>query len=104
MSVLKLPLLVELQQKVGELVLSVTSCPETIILETDLNQYVKNVVMVALTRDIMFLLLTCTHFWVGGILRRWSACGRPHMKWSAFIESFRNTDLEQHRHLSTTRS
>jgi hypothetical protein len=41
MSVLKLPLLVELQQKVGELVLSITSCPATIILETDLNQYVK---------------------------------------------------------------
>jgi len=33
MSVLKLPLLVDLQQKVGELVLSITSCLSVIILE-----------------------------------------------------------------------
>jgi hypothetical protein len=32
-SVLELPLLVDLRQKVGELVLSITSCPSTIILE-----------------------------------------------------------------------
>jgi hypothetical protein len=37
MSVLKLVLLVELQQKVGELVLSITFCPSTIILENALN-------------------------------------------------------------------
>jgi hypothetical protein len=37
MSVLKLPLLVDLQQKVGELVLSITSCPAIIILESTLN-------------------------------------------------------------------
>jgi hypothetical protein len=37
MSVLKLPLLVDLQQKVGELVLSVTSCPTIIILENAYN-------------------------------------------------------------------
>jgi hypothetical protein len=37
MSVLKLPLLVDLQQKVGELVLSTTSCPLNIILENTLN-------------------------------------------------------------------
>jgi hypothetical protein len=33
----KLPLSVDLQQKVGELVLSVTSCPSIIILENALN-------------------------------------------------------------------
>jgi hypothetical protein len=38
MSVLKLPLLVDLQPKVGELVLSVTSCPSTIILYSTLKQ------------------------------------------------------------------
>jgi hypothetical protein len=37
MSVLKLPLLVVLQQKVGELVLSLTSCHSIIILENTLN-------------------------------------------------------------------
>jgi hypothetical protein len=37
MSVLKLPLLVDLQQKAGELVISVTSCPSIIILENALN-------------------------------------------------------------------
>jgi hypothetical protein len=33
MSALKLPLLADLQQKVGELVLSITSCPIIIILK-----------------------------------------------------------------------
>jgi hypothetical protein len=37
MSVLKLLLLADLQQKVGELVLSKTSCPSVIILENTLN-------------------------------------------------------------------
>jgi hypothetical protein len=37
MSVLKLPLLVDLQQKVGELVISITSRPSIIILENTLN-------------------------------------------------------------------
>jgi hypothetical protein len=36
MSVIKLPLLVDLQQKVGELVLSKTSWPTFIILENGL--------------------------------------------------------------------
>jgi hypothetical protein len=36
--VLKLPLLVDLQQKVGKLVLSITFCPSTIILENTLDQ------------------------------------------------------------------
>jgi hypothetical protein len=37
MSVLKLPLLVDLQQKVGELVLSITYCPTAIMSENTLN-------------------------------------------------------------------
>jgi hypothetical protein len=37
MSVLKLYLLVVLQQKVGELVLSITPCPSILILENTLN-------------------------------------------------------------------
>jgi hypothetical protein len=36
-SVLKLPLLIDLQQKVRELVLSITSCPTIISLEHALN-------------------------------------------------------------------
>jgi hypothetical protein len=35
MFLLKLPLLVDLQQKVGELVLSIIFCPPIIILEND---------------------------------------------------------------------
>jgi hypothetical protein len=38
MSVLTLPLLVDLQQKLGELVLSITSCPTTVILENTVLQ------------------------------------------------------------------
>jgi hypothetical protein len=37
MSVIKLPLLLDLQQKVGKLVLPVTYCPSIIILENTLN-------------------------------------------------------------------
>jgi hypothetical protein len=37
MSVLELPLLVGLEQKVAELVLCITSCPTIIILENFLN-------------------------------------------------------------------
>jgi hypothetical protein len=39
MSVLKLPFLVDIQQKVGKLLLSITSCPSIIILENTLNQF-----------------------------------------------------------------
>jgi hypothetical protein len=37
MPVLKLPFLADLQQRIGELVVSVTSCPSIIILENALN-------------------------------------------------------------------
>jgi diacylglycerol kinase len=74
MFVLKLLLLVGLPQKVGELVLSITSCLPIIILENILNTCIeKNVVMVTLTTG-MFILVTCVHFGVWRILRRRSAC------------------------------
>jgi hypothetical protein len=42
MSVLKFPFFVHLQQKVGELFLSVSFCPSIIILENTLNQCIEN--------------------------------------------------------------
>jgi hypothetical protein len=75
MSVLKLSFWVDLQQKVGVLVLSITSRPLIIILENKLV-YTKNVVMVrpTVTTGIIFLIFTYMHFWVWGILRSLSAC------------------------------
>jgi xanthine/uracil permease len=74
MSVIKLPLLVDLQQKVRKIVISITSCHTIIILENTLNQCMeKIVVMVTLATGIMFLLFTCMHFWGWEILR-WTAC------------------------------
>jgi hypothetical protein len=64
MSVLKLHLLVDLQQKVGELVISMTSHPTIII----------SVVMVTLITSIMFLLFTCMQLWGWRILQSWSTC------------------------------
>jgi hypothetical protein len=73
MSVLKLTLLVDLQQKVGELVLSITSCPSIIILENTYFKlvYIKNEVTVTLTTGILFLLFTCMHSCVWEISWRW---------------------------------
>jgi hypothetical protein len=85
--VLKLPLLVDLQQKAGELVLSITSCPIIIILEN------VEVVLVTLTIDITFLPFMCMHFWVWRILRK-GVCLAP-MEWSAMAKILRNTDSEQ---------
>jgi hypothetical protein len=72
MSVLKLPLLVD-QQEVGELVLSMTSYHSIIILENSLNWFLKYVVVANLTTGITFLIFTCMHVCVWGIIRRWSA-------------------------------
>jgi len=36
--------------------------------------YRNNVVMVTLTTAVMFLLFTCMHFWVLGILWWWVTC------------------------------
>jgi hypothetical protein len=66
MPVLKLILMVDLQQKVGELVLSITSCPTIISLE---NREIERCRHGNFNNwFIMFLLFTCTHFWVWGIL------------------------------------
>jgi hypothetical protein len=59
MSLLKLPLLVDLQRKLGEIFLSITSCTSIIIL----GKYYKlvhrqNVVMVTLTTGKMFRVCT----------------------------------------------
>jgi hypothetical protein len=47
--------------------------------------------MVTLATGMMFLLFTFMHIWVWGVLRTWSAC--EPMKWSAIVESLRNTVL-----------
>jgi hypothetical protein len=48
-----------------------------------------------LTTGIMFLLITCMHFWVWGILREMGGpcVRRQPMKRSATAESLRNTGL-----------
>jgi hypothetical protein len=43
----------------------------------------RSVVVVTSTAGIMFLLFSCMHFWVLGIVRRRSACDVPPIKWSA---------------------
>jgi hypothetical protein len=41
MSVLKLPLLVDLQHKIGELVLPINFCPTVIVLENAVSQFIE---------------------------------------------------------------
>jgi hypothetical protein len=75
MSVPKLSVRWPWTEKIGELVLSINSCPSIIILENTFNLlYKKNVVVITSTTGIMFLLVTCMHFCVREVLRRWSAC------------------------------
>jgi hypothetical protein len=52
MSIIKLPLLVDLQEKAGKLVISITFCPSVIILENALSKCKKNVVTATLTTGI----------------------------------------------------
>jgi hypothetical protein len=54
---------------------------------------------VTLPTGIIFLLFTCIHFWVWGILRKMGGprVRRPPMKWSAIAESLSNACL-QHQH------
>jgi hypothetical protein len=78
-------------KSVGELVLSITSCPSVNILENTLKLvYRKNVVMV--TRFSYSLACTfafgCGECYDGGPRVR-----RPPMKWSAITERMRNTVL-----------
>jgi hypothetical protein len=74
MSVIKLPLLFDLQQIVGELVFSVTSCPIIIILENDLNwcRYVK-MWLGNYDRRYNVSPVHLMYFWVWWLLRRWSS-------------------------------
>jgi hypothetical protein len=53
--------------------------------------YRKNVIMATFTTGIMFLLLTCMHFRVWGILRRWVTCAPTADEVAAIAESLRNT-------------
>jgi hypothetical protein len=62
MSVLKLPLLADLQQNVGELLLSETSNHSIIILENSLKQCTEKYGHGNFATGIMFLLFTCLHF------------------------------------------
>jgi hypothetical protein len=70
----KLPLLVDLQQHVGELLLSISSCPSIIILENILISVYKKCGYGNFDPGIMLFPFTCMHFWVCRILRRWSTC------------------------------
>jgi uncharacterized membrane protein YphA (DoxX/SURF4 family) len=72
MALIKLFLLVDLQQKVGELVLSITSCFTIIILRSTLNYSTEKIDYGNFDHH-MIILFTCMHFLVWGILRKWSA-------------------------------
>jgi ABC-type transport system involved in Fe-S cluster assembly fused permease/ATPase subunit len=71
MSVLKLSLLAYFQHKVGEI--SYLLSFNHYFIKYFKLVYRQNVVMVTLITVIMFLLFTCMHFSVRGILRKWSA-------------------------------
>jgi hypothetical protein len=72
--VLKLLVLYDLQQKSGELIISIPSCPLILSRKYFKLSQRRNVLMVTLTTSIMFLLFTCMHFWLWEILRRRSTC------------------------------
>jgi hypothetical protein len=55
--------------------------------------YIKNVLMVTLATSIMFLLFSCMHFCVWGILRRQSACAPTAYKVFLDYRNLRNTAL-----------
>jgi hypothetical protein len=66
-SVLKLPLLVDLQQKAGELFFHNFLFFNHYFTKYFKLMYKKNVAMENLTAGIMFLLFTCMVFWMWGI-------------------------------------
>jgi hypothetical protein len=75
MSVLKLPLLVDLQQKVGELFFFHNFLSFNHYFRKHFKLvYSKNVVTVTLTAGTVFHLFICINFWAWGILRSWPAC------------------------------
>jgi hypothetical protein len=47
--------------------------------------------MITLTTGIIFLLFTCMHFWVWGILRRWSVCDASAYEVVRDCRMFENT-------------
>jgi hypothetical protein len=96
MSVLKLNLLFDLQQKVGELVISINSCPAVIIKK---NAWVSvrkkcgyvdfNHLYYASPIHLYAHLGVCGRFYGGDTRVR-----RAPMKWSATAESFRHTGVD----------
>jgi hypothetical protein len=85
MSLLKRPLLVGLEQKVGELVLAIAYCRKYF----KLVNTKKKVVIVTLTTGIVYSLaftFGCGEFYEGG-----QRVGPPHVKWPATAESLRNS-------------
>jgi hypothetical protein len=98
MSALKLPLLVDLQQKIGKLFFSVTSCPSVLILENksvykkcdygNLNHWYN-------VSPIHLHVLSG----VGNFTKVVRVFRRPHMKWSAIAESLRTTGLDSYEYV-----
>jgi hypothetical protein len=81
---MSVPLLVNLQQKVGEIVLSITSCPSINFRKYVKLLYRKNVVM-------MSPLFTCMHFWMWEFYEDGQRVRRALKNWYAITESSRNT-------------
>jgi hypothetical protein len=96
MSVLKLPLLVPSTES-----RKISSFHNFLSLNNYFRKYFKLVclyvcvcvVMETLSTSITFLLFTCMHFRVWGILWGWSRVCRPPMKWFMITKSLRNTAL-----------
>jgi hypothetical protein len=74
MAVLKLHLLIDLQQKVGELALSITSCPSVIILENVLHQCIEKCGYGNFNQWYNVCTIHLHALWVWEVLRRWSMC------------------------------
>jgi hypothetical protein len=88
---MSVPLLVNLQQKVGELVLSITSCPRINFRKYVKLLYRKNVVTMSLTTGIMSPLFTCMLFWMWEFYEDGPRVRRALKNWYAITESLRNT-------------
>jgi hypothetical protein len=73
MFVLKMPLLVDLQQKVDEFVPSITSRPSTVILENTLHWCMEKCCYGNFKHRYN---VSPFHFCARGILLRWSTCAR----------------------------
>jgi hypothetical protein len=80
MSALKLPLIADLKQEIGELVFFPVTSSLSYFIKYFKVVYIKTVVKLTLTTGVMFLLFTCTHFWVWGIYEGSPRMRRPLMK------------------------